>query len=167
MAQCDGACVRSRALVDTTAMRSLHEQAEAQHCQLRVQIATDDRAVGTHMPEDISHYARRWRSGARFFCVIVLLRLPRTHLQGLLRLTTLASAGDLVRASTDWMWGRVPFWGGYMMRSFAPCRYLQRMAVAAVRRHHAHACTSRASKHTSRDYIMSLVCLQARSSNVS
>ena len=75
-----GACVRarSRALVDTTAMRRLHEQAEAQNCQLRVQVVTDDRAVGTHMPvEDLALCAAEALSCTLF--AIVLLRLPRFH----------------------------------------------------------------------------------------
>jgi hypothetical protein len=41
--------------------------------------------------------------------------------------------GDLVRASTDWLWGRVPFLGGYVMRSFAPCRLILEKTVAGPR----------------------------------
>ena len=36
----------------------------------------------------------------------------------------LSSAGDLVRCSTGWLWAYVPFWGGSIVRSFAPCRLL-------------------------------------------
>ena len=41
--------------------------------------------------------------------------------------------GDLVRASTDWLWGRIPFFGGYVMRSFAPCRLILEKTVAGPR----------------------------------
>ena len=35
-----------------------------------------------------------------------------------------ASKGDLVRENTGWLWAYVPFLGGCVVRSFAPCRLI-------------------------------------------
>jgi ribosomal protein S18 acetylase RimI-like enzyme len=48
-------------------------------------------------------------------------------------LCTCPCAGDLVRASTGWLWAYVPVLGGCVVRSFAPCRLILEKTVPGPR----------------------------------